>query len=213
MFGLNLGAKDAASSLAHELGEVAALGPDCLLCALEARHSERYLLGIIGDGVNDPLLRRELTRRGGYCPPHLGKFVELAHVLASAILLHDLLTTRLARAARGNPLGRVHCPACEVEAKTRASVLKSLKRQRNDGKIQTILLGAPFCITHLELVSGAVPAVQNELANRHEDLVRALSELIRKHDYRFTRETITAAERASITKTARLFGVDGYKDG
>lgn len=195
-------------SFIHELKEAAARGAVCLLCGMETHQSDRYLEGIIADGVNDPLLRRELTRRGGYCPRHLGRFAALAHPLAAAIVLHGLLSSSLERAARGRLGGPIDCPACEVEARTRRSVTASLKRGRADAGVQGALADAPLCALHLELAAQAVPALRTALASRHEGLLHALAELIRKHDYRFAHEWIGDEERAAVVRTLALLGAE-----
>lgn len=192
--------------LLHELQEAAARSPACLLCELEQQQAEGYLEGIIADGVNDPKLRAELRARGGYCAPHLTRFLTLAHPLAAAIVLQDLLELRLARVSQGKAMGRLRCPACEVETRARKSLVASLKKRRDDAAVEAALRRASLCVLHLELAAQAVPALRESLARRHDALLAALAELVRKHDYRFAHEAISDAEKASLAETARLFG-------
>ncbi len=176
----------------------------CALCGLEGRASRRYLEGVANDGVNNIPLRGRLARKGGFCGRHCKVFADEAHLLSSAILLEDFLRMRLENAEAGRTT-RVTCEACEAEADMRRTVRASLKRDRKNSELHQALTNVPLCLEHLEIVCAALPKeVRTRLINKHRDLRFRLSEVVRKHDYRFS-GSVTQDEARSVRETLMLF--------
>jgi hypothetical protein len=95
---------------------------------MDAR-AQRYLRGIAQDGVNDIPLRQRLRRAGGYCQRHGLMFAENSLLLPAAILLQDILQTRLERIARGDKRPIV-CEVCQLEQTYAKQVIRFVKRKR-----------------------------------------------------------------------------------
>jgi hypothetical protein len=190
-------------SLLHSLQDLNATG--CLLCTYERHQARRYLLGIANDGINDPPLRIRLRNKGGFCGRHTEEFIEQARVLSSAILLEAMLSHRLERARFGKRPVTVKCEACEVELKTRDNVAKSIKRSRDDVALLEFLFQGEVCVGHLELICQQLPEPsRHRFIDKHFQLMQNLSEVIRKHDYRFVSEGINEEETQSIKQALNL---------
>jgi hypothetical protein len=126
-------------------------------------------------------------------------FVEQARVLSSAILLEDMVSHRLERARVGKRPTVTTCEACEVETKTRDNLAKNLKRSRDDATLIAFLQGRELCVSHIELICHQLPEQQRyPFLEKHQRLLANLSEVIRKHDYRFVSEGINDEETRSI---------------
>jgi hypothetical protein len=191
------------SSLLHSFQDLKAIG--CLLCAYEKHQARRYLLGIANDGINDPPLRVRLRNKGGFCGRHTEEFVEEARVLSSAILLEAMLSYRLERARFGKRPVTVNCEACEVEEKTRDNLAKTIKRSRGDKTLLDYLFQSELCMGHLELICQQLPEQERyHFVDKHYQLIQNLSEVIRKHDYRFVSEGISEEETQSIKQALDL---------
>ena len=181
----------------------------CSLCWLERRQVTRYLTGVANDGVNNVPLRQKLAERGGYCAPHCRNFAEIANPLSGAILLEAFLSLRLKRSHQGKRPVKLRCEACEAAEKTRETFRKNIKQHRKSEEVQGALVEADLCLTHLELACQVLPeAARTRLVAQHDGLKKNLAELIRKHDYRFTDETITEEEKKSIAGALELFGAE-----
>jgi hypothetical protein len=190
-------------SLLHSLQDLNATG--CLFCAYERHQARRYLEGIANDGINDPPLRIRLRNKGGFCGRHTEEFVEEARVLSSAILLEAMLSHRLERARFGKRPIVVNCEACEVEAKTKDNLAKSVRRHRDDTKFLDYLFQSELCVGHLELVCQQLPEqVRYRFVDKHYQLMQNLAEVIRKHDYRFVSEGINDEETQSLKEALKL---------
>ncbi len=196
------------SALLHSLQDLTASilnKGSCLFCAYEKHQARRYLLGIANDGINDPPLRIRLRNKGGFCGGHTEEFVEEARVLSSAILLEAMLSYRLERARFGKRPVVIDCEACEVERKTRDNLAKSMKRSRDDKAFLEYVFQAELCVSHLELVCQQLPEpLRHRFVDKHYQLLQNLSEVIRKHDYRFVSEGINEEETQSIKQALNL---------
>lgn len=195
--------------LLNELQEAAAKAEGCLFCWLESYQVDRYLTGVANDGVNNIPLRQKLAARGGYCAVHCARFADIASPLPTAILLEAFLKQRLANAEKGKRPTKVNCEACEIAQKTAQTFAKNLRQHRKSPEIQALILNSDFCLDHLELVcQNSLEGVRQGLIATHDDLRKNLAELIRKHDYRFTDETINDAEKGSLPDALDLFSRD-----
>ena len=195
-----------ADAFYYQLGEALDAADSCALCWLESRQVSRYLQGVANDGVNNIPLRLKLEKRGGYCGEHLSQFVDLASPLPSAILIDAFLKMRLRNAAAGKKPITPDCEACEVKAKTRRSLAKNIKRRKREAEVLERLQTAQLCLEHLELACRELPeTARAPLVAHHDELLGHLSEVIRKHDYRFSDEVMTDEEKGSIREGLRFY--------
>ncbi|MEM7734992.1 MAG: hypothetical protein AAF267_04310 [Deinococcota bacterium] len=168
----------------------------CAVCGLLEARSLRYLEGIARDGVNDIPLRQRLRKQGGYCARHAKLFADQSLLLPTAILLKDMLDARLERVIDGNTKP-IRCEACQLEADYLEHLIKHIRKHKQAA--EAVLMTLPLCLTHLTAVCKPFPKPVREKLIRRFDVTDAhLSEVIRKHDYRFQDEAISKDERASV---------------
>ena len=195
-----------ADAFYYQLDEALDAAEGCALCWLESRQVSRYLQGVANDGVNNIPLRLKLEKRGGYCGAHLAQFVGLASPLSSAILVDAFLKLRLRNAAAGKKPITPDCEACEVKLKTRRSLAKNIKRRKREDELLKRVQTARLCLEHLELACRELPSNSRDiLVAKHDGLLEHLSEVIRKHDYRFSDETMSEEETGSIKKGLEFY--------
>jgi hypothetical protein len=171
-----------------------------------------YLDNTMYERVNDPGVRTTLREARGYCNTHAWMLSE-GHgvVLGTAILQRDVLNAVLEAMEAAPVVGRgarqyaqdvlrrlrptAECPACANRQVMEDIALKTLLKYLDDTALSEALDRTDgLCLPHfsraLELVEDA-GQLQRLLNFQRRALVRLrdeLSELIRKHDYRFVSE-------------------------
>jgi len=175
--------------------------PHCAVCRLSEAAARAYLGGVLGDGVNDPKLRRDWRAHGGLCDRHWRALRALeSPALPAALVTQDLLSHYL---REGLPKTR-RCRACEVARDAEGRYLRALRRLDEVRAAQALERGRGFvCLPHLGALSG-VP-LEGALRRKLEGLVEELGEFIRKRDYRFAGEPM-GAERDSWLRAIRALG-------
>lgn len=68
----------------------------CAVCRLVAKATERYLDGLLWEGVNDPGVRPQIRRAHGFCHDHAWMLARPGASLGVAILTRDVLQSLLA---------------------------------------------------------------------------------------------------------------------
>jgi hypothetical protein len=206
--------------LYHELLEALQTG-ECPLCNLARRASNSYLHALIYEGVTDVKVREELREARGLCHRHAWRMAgQRGSVLGTAIIYRDVINTlvRTLEAGEGSPtrlFGRREgglqralsasqtCPACVLERDSEQRSAKILLRHLEDEAIAAeYLRGSGLCLPHLEIslahagqtASRTLATLQASTWSRLRD---QLDELIRKHDYRFRQEPVSADESVS----------------
>ena len=203
-------------TLYHELLD--ALRADgCAMCSLSRKASDSYIRALLHEGVTDPDLREKLRDAHGLCYRHGWRMAQQrGSVLGTAIVYRDVinaLTKTLEKAeapptrwrgGRGTLAERLaasrECPACSLDADAERRAAKTLLKHVTDPEIaSSYVSGGGLCLPHFR----AVLAQSNARATRrlvdwqtevYRVLRGQLDELIRKHDYRFSAETISGEE-------------------
>lgn len=194
------------NTIIHDLKTAINETDTCGLCWLEQRQVTRYLTGISNDGVNNIPLRLRLAKKGGYCSEHCEQFVAVAQPLSSAILLESFLKQRLDTAEKSKKPPPITCEACEILDNNRKSYARMIQRSNKNPDIQTLLLNAKLCATHLQLASHKAPPIfSTQLTSQHDALMQNLAEFIRKYDYRVAgKELHTEDEKKSVKQALKL---------
>jgi len=185
--------------------------PGCPLCRVSLAFLRSYLDSTMYERVNDPGVRAALRDARGYCNTHAWMLTE-GHgvVLGAAILQRDVLNTVL-EVTDVAPLGRgarqyaqdilrrlrpaAECPACAHRRMMEDIAIQTLLKYLDDARLAAALdETSGLCLPHfsraLELVEDT-DQLQRLVRFQRRALARLrdeLSELIRKHDYRFTDE-------------------------
>ncbi len=185
--------------------------PGCPLCRVSLGFVRSYLDSTMYERVNDFGVRGTLRDARGYCNTHAWMLTE-GHgvVLGTAIILRDVLNAVL-EATDVAPLGRgarqyaqeilrrlrptAECPACAHRRMMEDIAIRTLLKYLDDPHLATALFKTSgLCLPHfsraLELVEDAEQLKQLLRFQRQalQGLHDELSELIRKHDYRFADE-------------------------
>ena len=189
----------------------------CALCRLARKASDGYLNALMYEGVIDVPLRDELRNARGLCYRHAWRMTgRRGSVLGTAIIYRDVVNTlawvieeeaTAPRRWRGNMdnLDRrlaptSECPACRLEGDAEGRAATTLLKHLGAQEVADAFAasGGP-CLPHFRLLlshagekdARTVALWQGTALRRLRD---ELDELIRKHDYRFQREPVTAEE-------------------
>ena len=176
--------------------------PVCAVCDRTRQAGERYVAGVVREGVNDPETRDAWRRRGGLCARHWRTFrSQESSPLPAAIVAEDLIAAYL---EAGSP--DLDCPACEIEAIAERRYLEALERldaERLEGALEG---GRGFvCLHHLERLGAG--EVHERFRQRLQDVLADLAAFRRKQDYRFANEP-AGPERDAWLRAMRVLGGD-----
>ena len=207
----------------------------CPVCRLSAHAVQRFLDNFLYERVNDPQTRELIQAAWGFCPQHAWMLPSQRHpVLGVAIVYRDLvhnLRARLdalvhrapgdlPRAFRQTLPRPGSCPACAHRQRMEEVYLASLLEYVQEPEVQQALSGpAPLCLLHLLRAASVAPSRQvlARLVELHREalarLEQDLSELVRKHDYRFRHEGLSPTEATSWLRALEaLSGRDPHED-
>jgi hypothetical protein len=202
--------------------------PGCAVCRGASRSAWRLVDGVLWEGVTDPLTRTRLRRSRGFCREHSLMAIRVADVengqLGMAIVYEDLLAqleTSLRRepakprwggaARRSVPAPDLPCPACVSARGTEDNYLRLLGRADAGSELGGLARSqaGTLCLRHLRLgLATTDPDEQRRLveialasiASMREDL----GEFIRKRDYRFSHEPLSAEEGDAWRRAVRF---------
>jgi len=198
----------------HDLSEALAQA-GCPICRLVAEATDRYLRSLLHESVNDPRVREKLRASQGFCGEHAWQVQRRGDPLGISILWRDLLS-QAAESTSHSPAGRdrgrsVLCLACEVAAEAERSYLETLVEHLASGSLRREYdSSAGLCLPHLRKAlthrSAARAFLLESEGAKLAGLIEELTEIIRKHDYRFREEPWGAERDAWIRATRKLAG-------
>ncbi|MCR4402764.1 MAG: DUF6062 family protein [Firmicutes bacterium] len=187
--------------------------PGCFVCRLTNEMVDRYLDMFLYENVNDVDVRRDLRESNGFCPTHARQLREHGDPLGHSIIYVDLIdgvldSLRSLLASHLHPSGKLtisqvrrlvpgqECPACCVARESQERYVAVLLEELTSDPLFEMEFAASsgLCLSHL---ARALEVSRNaETARRLlrvsigklEELKTHLGEVIRKHDYRFSKE-------------------------
>ena len=200
---------------------------DCVLCELGAGYLHRYFENLLYENVNDPGLRKKLTRSGGFCHRHAHLLLTVGDALGTAILYKDLvgLFSRELDRMKTGQIKSLHkelqgrsacldCPACLSEKEHRRNQIGTFLEWLEDEELKRKFEAGPgFCKEHLFAVleqadNQKVCTYLIETHGRKYALLLAdLEEFIRKNDYRFIKEKVGPEGSSWLRAVKMLTGV------
>jgi len=205
--------------LYHELLDALA-DEGCAICRLARKASDRYINALLYEGVVDVDLRQKLRDARGPCYVHAWRMAgRRGAVLGTAIVYRDVINTlakELEAPEKRSLLGGKNsvaqrlaatkpCPACSLEQDAVCRAIKTLLKHVNDSDVaESYVAAGGLCLPHFtETLTHASGAASQSLADWQASAFRRLrdqlDELIRKHDYRFSGESITEQEAVAWT--------------
>lgn len=199
----------------------------CPVCRLAHHAVHRFLDTFLYERVNDPGTREELRAAWGFCPQHAWMLPAQRHpVLGVAITYLDLLRRLrsrldtflcrrrggLARALWSSLRPSASCPACRHLRRMEEVYAASVADHASDPELRRALSGpAALCLPHLLLASSLArseEAVRDLAASYRQAVLQLeadLSELVRRHDYRFRHEGLTPEQATSWLRALQAF--------
>lgn len=190
----------------------------CPLCRLAHESVYRYLDSWKYELFTDTEVRAELRRTQGFCHQHTWQLVNMGATLPLAQAYRDILTDQISQiqnngvapaipGSNGGLLRRIFentkkepapCPACLQRAQADKNNVHTLRKvMLDDDFYEQFAASHGLCIEHFQMsgepkTSGAPAAwlarLQQAQVGCLQRLEKELSELIRKHDYRFRDE-------------------------
>ncbi|HLZ56306.1 MAG TPA: DUF6062 family protein [Ktedonosporobacter sp.] len=186
----------------------------CSICRLTHAYVHRYLETWKYELFTDGDVRQQLRRSQGFCHAHTRELVKMGANLQLAQAYRDIITDEIEqlqqRAGDATPGGKflrrifearrtpAGCLACQQQEKTEDRYLDSLRKALLDEHFyQQFATSQGLCLPHFRLAS-AIPAgntpdawlslLRKAQLSCLQRLEEQLSEMIRKHDYRFKDE-------------------------
>ncbi len=194
----------------------ALLAGGCPLCRLGGRAASRYIESALYEGMTVPETRERIRASQGLCRRHAWEMTGMrASVLGTAIVYRDVLKDLITalegggggdgrlfgrRKASGLPEPKLPGPACAVqhdEAQRAGDVLR--EHLKEPELAEAYQKAGGLCLPHLRAVlgrarGGEAATLRAWQLEAWQTLRGRLDELIRKHDYRFQGEPVTAEE-------------------
>lgn len=198
---------------------------ECPICKLLNHVTNNFIDAFLYENVNDPKLRLQLRNSNGLCNAHAWLLQSYGEPLAHAIIYGDLINDAIKEISGEFPIiaknrFRTHhhekakgkCMLCELENKFSHSYLQLLD--------ETISINKDFrrkfseagilCVPHLRQYaalsrdSKSLQIVKEIVTGKYEYILKCLSEICRKSDYRFSEEPWTNDECDAWTKAVRI---------
>jgi hypothetical protein len=203
--------------------------PGCPICHVGRKTARGRLDALLYDIVNDPESREKLAQVMGFCSAHSRELLTFpgerlgATIIEQAVLKEALQRLQALGPAgptglRGwlragsqppdaAPLGAAGpCPVCADQADIEQRSMRSLMEHLAGDLEGPLEQAGGLCWPHLELAlrTSRDSAVRASLIAVHsqvwQQLIDEMGEFIRKRDYRFSHETITAAETRAVER-------------
>jgi len=192
---------------------------ECPVCFIVHRSLQGFLSVAFIEELTVPEFREPLRSSFGYCRHH-SEYVRAAsrnrlRKMGIAVIYEDLLA-RVQEHVRTNHEVPVvlGCPLCRLQGDVDSYAVQIIADYCNDEEFQSRYAASTgVCLPHLYSVLGLLRGdARSFLVATHvrtlATLIDHLGEFIRKHDYRFTHETMTDAESISPQNAVRF--VSGY---
>ena len=197
----------------------------CILCRLTGETTRRYLETFKDEMFTDVNVRAKLRSSRGFCNTHTWQLVQMGASLPLAQAYRDIITDEIEQLEKDGGRRRQRwflpkngeelspCPACQQSNEALTRFVFSLRQSLPDPSFYTLFLSSHgLCLQHFHLSCTLKPLAASEtwlpllrqaqLAIMQR-LEAQLSELIRKHDYRYKDEK-RGAEMTSWQRAAGL---------
>jgi hypothetical protein len=210
--------------------EALAKTAECALCMLESDSLKRYFDALLYEMVNDAKVRNELGQSKGYCHRHANMLLDCQSGYGTGILYQDqvaafieclrgLSSTGLRRFSAGTTRkwnAHPGCPACRIQMESRERGISVFLEGMAEPDMRDVFeRSAGFCVSHFFIVVESAKSIDvrkyvtQVQQGKYAVLLEDLAEFDRKHDYRFSRETM-GKEGDSWARAVRM--IVGQRD-
>lgn len=195
----------------------------CILCRLTGETTHRYLETFKDETFTDVSVRAKLRNSRGFCNTHTWRLVQMGASLPLAQAYRDIITDEIEQLENDGGRQRQRwfhpkngealspCPACQQSNEALTRFVFSLRQALPDPSFYTLFLSSHgLCLPHFHLSCTLKPLTASETwlpqlrkaqLTIIQQLEAQLSELIRKHDYRYKNEArgieMTSWQRAA----------------
>lgn len=184
----------------------------CILCRLAWEDTHRYLETWKDEMFTDVDVREALRHSKGFCNMHTWELAQMGASLSLAQAYRDIISDAMEHLQHAGGSSRQHwfeirretaaaaapCPACQQKEQSLARLIFSLREALTDAAFYTaFVVSVGLCLPHLQLASELrplkdsdtwLPLLRTAQLGCMQRLHEQLSEMIRKHDYRFKDE-------------------------
>lgn len=180
----------------------------CVICHVAQQSVHRYLATWKYELFTDVEIRDNLRKSRGFCHAHTWELVHMGANLQLAMAYRDIITDateqlqgasspgKLLRRIFDTPTAREHapCPACMQRQKAEQNTLDTLRKALLDDEFyERFASSSGLCLDHFDQASVGnngdwLVRLKKAQIGCMQRLEKQLSELIRKHDYRFKDE-------------------------
>jgi hypothetical protein len=201
----------------------------CILCRLAQESTRRYLETWKDELFTDVDAREALRRSRGFCNAHTWQLVRMGASLPIAQAYRDVISDAIEHLenedgkrrqrwfeTKRNASDEAPCPACVHQDQVLARFIAVLRQALADTSFYTkFSASSGLCLDHFRLTcelkpSGAdwLPLLRKAQLGCLQRLYEQLSEMIRKHDYRFKDE----ARGSEMLSWKRAAGIVASED-
>jgi hypothetical protein len=206
-----------------------AFGKGCPMCQIIKEDTVNAMDALLYEHVNDPVMRKQL-RVKWLCNRHAWQLRAQGDAFGQSIIYKDLLEKLVGTIENvsGIPakkkipklseidIHRKRCLFCDQEIQTEQRLISVLHENYRESKFQSwYLKNFGMCIPHLfkivqksndpEMIEYFISVERIKITQ----LIGELSEFLRKHDYRFSKESFGKEGDAWIRAVEKLNGKDG----
>ncbi len=213
-------AKDWHSHQYHVL-EAVQQASRCPFCHLAVEGNQRYFETLLSDMVNDPGIRSQLRKSGGFCPRHAHDFASHRNLLGLSIIMKDIIMTGKEELDNQHS-GKLkkhdwsRCPACVAQDHRESLYMDILADNIDDGRmLAAFKSGFGLCMPHLRKMLRRIRDISKRqifldaARKRVMNIENDLSEVIRKHDYLSSHESMGGQADAWMRATRFINGDRG----
>jgi hypothetical protein len=189
--------------------------PRCPVCSIVDRSLRYYLKTVFIEQLTDGEFREPVRESLGYCLQHSELVRELSRKrlprMGIAIVYEDILS-QVQSALHDESVVRQRgdCPLCAIEADVESYGAQLIADYLGDDEFQKAFEeSSGVCLPHLRSIGSRVDGEKKRFLFEAERKILdrldgQLSEFIRKHDYRYTKEKINQQEAASWQRAVRF---------
>lgn len=207
----------------HELYERLS-GCECPICELIDFRVGRRIEHFLYESVNDTDQRKKIRDAGGLCNYHAHMIVRMGDPLAHAIIYSDLLDAAIGKLLEPHnskrPRFQSHegCLFCvQIRECEQRYVPGFIDGYREADFAEKYRKDGLLCLPHLEMIKQTtkkpdLSGVVETTIEKYKALIGNLSEIKKKHDYRFLDEPWTEQEKTAWGKAVDIVnGKEGIR--
>ncbi len=190
----------------------------CPICSLVNYQTKQAMDGFLYESVNDPAIRKELSKSGGLCNYHSDMLCRMGDPLAHAIIYSDLICDVIQQLSKpfGHTYNKGDCYFCKEAIKGEEIYENAFLTYFEEAEFsEHYRQNGVLCARHLFAIlslgtknGGYSERVANEIKDatveKYKKLIGQLEEIRRKNDYRFSEEPWSEGAKDSWQRAVNI---------